>query len=808
MKQMKKSVLACAACLVLIAVACIGWKSHVRATGELLTVTEINYQNSTITLTGNGDSVVYFSNSSAKKWEEAGTFENGKCVFDISWVSLSSNYVISFKGDKSDGILKVTIPKQVTNFKVKYVPDNNEQPFTFTGVTTGRTIQWRKNGVGEWSFWNNTTTNDSLSYLKENGATLYFRLAPENGNSVSNTGKRASKEVSVKVSAKKAAPTVKVDASKFTVPLTAKMSYRVLELDADGNLQGETSTNWVTVGGTKSYSLSEIAPSAMYTDVNKAANSTKPVAIQFKNSATKSAQESRIATVIIPAQDIVTEEKDGIGSIVYTSSKTLEVEVKAASNKEVAYEYCIVDKDNYIAGDLDYNRVSWTTLSGTKITLNSTAAKEGSHIYVRRKAKGNQGDENFALASKELELTGANGVVYPAAVTMDKLIQLTAVAGQINGSTADRKLVFTANSAYANTTVKSIEFKDEYGGDSIGNGTVTCESESVKNADGEGYIITTYITSTAALDNNEKAWNTPLKAYITLSNGEVIKTTDSNGVILTLYPPTKVANPTEAEKVSYGDYYKQYKTDFDRIYMSNYQNHDKTFKFILEFGDATKDTQIQTMKYGSTTINAVPFTTESGKSIDDSEKDSYVPGTGAMVCYDTIVKNGKTVRRAHVTIHADVFEASVKEEEIGKKLPIVITLTNKEVLDDDIYMTLVKTAAFVDENTISWTFQQGGLDVVGKETTDSNGNKVPGETLKDHIIELNFSDKLGGYIPNVTSVKWEADNNKEHSLILEGKGTKIILSNAELNKLPLGSGKLIITFNNGFVLEGGWITVQ
>lgn len=808
MKRMKKSVLACAACLVLIAVACIGWKSYAgAASGALLTVKEINYVDSTITLQStNSDTVAYVSNSAAKKWEEAGTFgSDGTCVFDISWVSLSSNYVMTFKGDKSDGILKVTLPKQVTTFKVKYVP-NADNPFTFTG-DAGRIIEWRKNGVTEWKEWNTTTTNNQLAYLKENGATLYFRLKPVNG-SATDAGKRASKEVSVKVSAKKVAPTVKVDASRFTVPLVAKMSYRVLDVDEKGNVQ-ENNTAWTTVGGSKTYSLFELAPSAMFSGTVKTSDgTTKTVALQFKNNATASAQESRITTIIIPAQEIVTKEKDGISDLAYVSSKSLEIEVKAASNKEVTYEYCIVDEDNYTAGSLDYSRVTWTALANTKVTLSSTVAKEGSHIYVRRKAKGTPGDENFALASKELELTPANGVAYPAAITIDKLIELKATAGQIDGTTEERTLKFTATSPYANTTVKSIEFKDKYGGD-IGNGTVSCTSECTEASSGNGYIITTKITSTAALDNNENAWNTPLKAYITLSNGEVIKTTDSNGVTLTLIPPTRVVNPTEAEKASYGKYYEQYTTDFNRIYKSNDSADKNVFKFILEFG-STGETTIQTIAYGDNNVNIVPMTyaITDGEKIDEKEETAYTEGARATVCYENTVKAGKAVRKVYVTIHVNDFENLVKETEVGKRLPFSITLTNGEVLSNHIYMTLVETAT-ASQKRIS--FSQGSLRE--RETiTDKNGNtSYSGALIDGYQIDIQFSDKLVN-IPAVKDVTWNnSSDGQSYSIAGNSDGTgyamSVGLQNAKLNKLPEGDGEIVITFKNGTSIKAGTISV-
>ncbi len=814
---MKKSVWACAACLVLLAVACIGWKSHAEATGELLTVAKVDYETSTITLTGNGDSVLYFSNSSAKKWEEAGTFENGQCVFDISWVSLSSNYVITFKGDKSDGTLRVTIPKQVTTFKVKYVPDNNDQPFTFTGAS-GRTIQWRKNGVGEWSFWAEGTTNTSLAYLKENGATLYFRLAPEDGKSASDTGKRASKEVSVKIPAKKAAPTVNVDASKFTIPLDNKMSYRVLTLDDNNNLVGEKEAAWTTVSNKKTYSLSELAPDVMLSGTDK--TQAKPVALQIKNSATKTAQESRVTTIIIPAQGSISKEagsKDGI-SMDYASSTTLYIEI-LANKADTPYEYCIIEKDNYVPNDLEYSRIAWTAMSGTKITLDSKTAKPGSHIFVRKKAVGKQGDEKFALASKEVELTEAIGVTYPAALMLSESKTFAVPAGYVK-DVDGRRLEFTATSQYANAEVTSIEFKDIYG---RSYGTVSCTSTSKENEKPTGaadkYLITTQITSTANLDSKEDAWNKELLAYITLSNGDKIESTDEKGIKLKLYPPTVVKNPTESEKDKFGTYYQQYKTDFDRIYMSNYAGHDKTFKFILELGTqykydisgaaSTDKVTISNMAYGDIPLNiGNPFDKDADKTIDATEEANYSTQgkPDVMVCYEETTNSaGEIVRKAYVTVHVDKFEQEIKE--IGTKLPFKITLNNGEALDSNIYMTLVETATVPKTRTIS--FAKGGLKEKEIEK-DKNGNTISEIFLDSYPIEVQLSDKLGKYIPTITDVKYNSNGQSfsiSGSLDGEGNTFSVGLQNAKLNKLPQGSGEIVIEFSNGTTIKAGTISV-
>ena len=74
---------------------------------ESLSVEEINYYNSTITLRlGANDTKVFLSNATQKKWEYIPAVietKNGSktAVMDISWVSVSSNFVLSFKGFRS-----------------------------------------------------------------------------------------------------------------------------------------------------------------------------------------------------------------------------------------------------------------------------------------------------------------------------------------------------------------------------------------------------------------------------------------------------------------------------------------------------------------------------------------------------------------------------------------------------------------------------------------------------------------------------------------------------------------------------------
>ena len=68
-----------------------------RADAAMLTVKEVNYDESTLTVTGNGDSTLYISDSKKKKWETCTNQFNGNdCTIDISWVS-TKRLCIKFK---------------------------------------------------------------------------------------------------------------------------------------------------------------------------------------------------------------------------------------------------------------------------------------------------------------------------------------------------------------------------------------------------------------------------------------------------------------------------------------------------------------------------------------------------------------------------------------------------------------------------------------------------------------------------------------------------------------------------------------
>jgi len=740
------------------------------AAEESISVKEINYLNSTITLQLNdGDTKVYFSDSTRKTWEEVpGDISSSKTItMDISWISLAKNYVMTFKANKSTGIISVTIPKQATNFKVTYNKAKGTVSFKNEGT---RTIEWRKENSTTWNTVNMNTISTDLGYLCNNGATVYFRLGSTNGSGVTYVGSRVSKEVKITIPKKTTAPSASVDGSAFSISVKKRMAYRTV------NSNGSTS-EWTSINSSTSLLLKNVAANAMYSD---AATSRKKVTLQFRTNATSATQVSNIATVTIPAQEGPPSESAFGISITYTSASTLALQVKSASIK-IPFEYIIIDSEN----TLDYQTAKWTTISSsTAVDINDRTAKTGSHIYVRKKSIAATDTTDFALASKEIDISGTAGVTYPEGIKTSLVTTLVSLAGVCRTDKISSYLTFNLYSP-TSATVSSINFLDAYG---ISKGTVTCKSTVAKNYGGTGtndkYIITTKITSTANLD---KVTEEMLYADITLSNSDTITSTSAAGVLLYLYPATVLNNPVNE---------KDYTNSFNRVYMSNEEEDKSKFKFKLDFGTAnvinttavnsytTTATAIQTIKYDGYTLSKdTDYTVEYGSYVNDKDK---------------------TIATATVTVNVANVEKSSLISKTDEALPFVITLNNNEILDDDVYMKLISTATMKDI-PIAWSITEGSL----KETqtsTVTNPDKTTTTVTEEVIsfsITLNIFDKAYGV--GVSDVTWGGTSIFGSAIISNGTAT-IYLSNAKINKLTTDSTdtkNVVIALSNGFVIKSG-----
>jgi hypothetical protein len=741
---------------------------------DSISVKEINYVEDTITLQLNGgDTQVYFSDSKKKTWEEVpGTISGSNTItMDISWVPISTNYVMTFKGNRSSNILSVTIPKQAVNFKVTY---NNMKSTAIFTKANARTIEWRKKGSSTWNTVNTAVLSSQLSRLNNNGATVCFRLAPVNGTSNTDVGLRPSKEVSITIPKKATAPSVAINGTKFCISVKKGMAYRTVNDDG-------STTDWTNIATTNNLMLSNVAAKAMY----KGASTTQSaVTLQFRTNATSSSQVSKIATVTVPVQEGPPSiDTNGI-SINYESSSTVTLQVKAASTA-IPFEYAIVKKDE----ELNNLTANWIAItSSTAVSLKNDAVPKGCHIYVRKKTVEKTSTVDFSLASVETDITGTTGIVYPDAPKASTLTTLISTAGVCQLADNNSYLTFQLYSA-TSTTVSSMRFLDAYG---ISKGSVTCKSTVVKNTNSTGvndkYIITTKITSTDQINTVTKE---KLYAELTLASSDVITSTDTAGVILYLYPRTKVNNPTLEE-----DKQKEYTNSFQRVFMSNDSEDDTYFKFKLDLGTmyvpnlssinsfALDKVAIKTLQYDGYTLNL---------------------GTDYTVDYSSYENDDAvTIATATVKVNVSKFEQSSPIDITNTAEPLYITLNNGESLKTDVFLTLVNTAT-LNNTPISWTITEGKLNPTKKSViTNTDGTTTTVEEDRvDYILNLTLFNASYGVA--VSDVTWGGISVLGTTTISGGKAT-INLSNAKLNKLTTDSTdtkNIIITLSNGFVIKTG-----
>ncbi len=753
--------------LLLITAGLLFYRSSEAAEASI-TVKEINYYDSTITLQVNDrDTAVFFSDSAKKKWETVpGRISGNKTItMDISWISTSVNYTLNFKGDYSEKIVSVTLPKQVSNFKASF--NKLKGTVTFSNAGT-RTIQWRKKGSTTWRILNTDTHNSELSYYYTNGAQLYYRLAPVNGTGSLTPGLRASNEIALTIPKRAAAPSISINGSKFSIPVKKGMAYR--KKNRDG-----TMSEWVTITSTKDLLLSDIAPEVLYKD-----NTTgKEAVLQFRTNASSSSQVSNITTITVPAQQAAPNEDTYGISLNYTSSSTLSLTVRAAS-AAVPFEYTIVGKDK----ELDYRTAAWKAItSGSSVSISKSSAPVGCHIYIRLKSTEATINSEFALASVEMDLTGSNGAVYPTAAKATQLTTLISTAGVCQTGTSSSYLTFFLYSPTA-TSVSTIDFYDTYGSFK---GTVPCKSSVTANSSSTGpedaYLITTRITSTAGVDALTEE---TLYATLTLANQEVIRSTAAAGVLLYLYPGTAVNNPVN----------KEYSTSFDRIYMSNDGKDASSFKFQLDFGTAKvpDTTGINVFTNDATAISSIKY---NGYTL--------AAGQDYTVTYGSYTnEEGSDVTTATVTVNVASLEKASAVNPTDQALPLSIKLNNNELLKDDIYISLISTAT-IDDVPISWSITEGSL----KEKTTSVVTNPDGSTttttqdVTTYIITLTLFDSSYGV--SVANVTWGDASIFGSATISKGKAT-IHLSNAKINKLSTDSTdtkNIVITLSNGFVIESG-----
>ena len=73
-------------------------------------VTEIDYENLTLTLNPNGNAIIYYSTNKST-WNEIESCDGpeGTKIIDIAWTSTTSDTKLYFKGNEATGVVMVTL---------------------------------------------------------------------------------------------------------------------------------------------------------------------------------------------------------------------------------------------------------------------------------------------------------------------------------------------------------------------------------------------------------------------------------------------------------------------------------------------------------------------------------------------------------------------------------------------------------------------------------------------------------------------------------------------------------------------------
>lgn len=330
----------------------------------------INYEELTMKVYNNNNTIVYYSTDNETWTEVEGTYDSTNKYYemDISWVSSTADITLYFKGDTVKTIKSITLPAQNTSISIDY--DKVDGSFTFSDAEEANSFEWRKSTDYNWNSVDVEETSTSYkSFLKtiENfklaGASIIIRIPQVIGTGIDDVGMRSSKEVTVSIAARAAAPIVKVNSTKLTLNTTTAMEY----YDSASDL-------WIECSA--AISLEEVAPKVLYT------NGAKAATVLIRKAATTATTYSKTATIIIPGQAAAPSIGDSSADVTYYSMNSklmLQFNKATATNM---YEYAIVKADD----DFDVTKASWKTVkASTVLTISSTTAPEGCTVYVRKK---------------------------------------------------------------------------------------------------------------------------------------------------------------------------------------------------------------------------------------------------------------------------------------------------------------------------------------------------------------------------------------------------------------------------------------
>ena len=347
--------------------------STAKASESAVTVSDIDYDELTMKVHKNGNTIVYFSSDGRKTWTEVegetvSDANGGYIIMDISWVSPSSNVTVYFKGNKVATALEVVFPKANSSFKVTF--DKVNIDFEFDGNDDYTSFMWRKESDYNWMTVPFDTSSagyknflKKINDLRYKGCKVVFICDQVIGPDAEHMGHRATKEVKISIPKLANAPSLKVNVKNLTINTKANMEY-----------YNESTKQWVAC--TKNMEVAEIAPSVMYSS-SKVGDTVK---IKFRFAATEKKACSKTTVLTIPGQGKAPDFGDaGHVKVSLNEDKLMLTFTKASATTQI--EYCVVK-----AGEtFDPSKAKWSRVkkANKQVKLTSKKVPDKSTVYIR-----------------------------------------------------------------------------------------------------------------------------------------------------------------------------------------------------------------------------------------------------------------------------------------------------------------------------------------------------------------------------------------------------------------------------------------
>lgn len=362
--------------------------------GEV-SVKEIDYEAGTIIINPNGNTKVYYSGGTQNTWTqvEGNKDENGCLSMDISWISTNSDYELDLKGSDDETVVSVELPKCNTALKVTF--DKIDGIIEFANEEGASYFEWRKaSSTGEWmkapmDLFDSIDTDKQLANnfkqqieaMRVKGGKISVRIPQIKGKSASEVGERPSKTVTVSITVRGTAPTVKVTSNTMITNTTTAMEYRICSVE-----NKEKSGSWIECD--KNMTVSELATEA----ISESGNVGKNVVVAIRKSETEKVPYSKTTYLEIPGQRIAPDS--GVIGVSRTTKK-FSIMISDAT-KEKTYQYAVVKAGK----EVEDSKLSWKNVTSSKaVTFSSGSYPNGSTIYIRLNGKNKTTTTSLQLPS-------------------------------------------------------------------------------------------------------------------------------------------------------------------------------------------------------------------------------------------------------------------------------------------------------------------------------------------------------------------------------------------------------------------------